>query len=173
MPDGLSLIIGGARSGKSAYAERLAASSGRPVLFVATAEARDEDMRQRIERHQASRPAAWRTVEEPLEVAQSLVRSGATKGMVVLLDCITLLVSNLLLAGRPVHSEIEELIGWQRQSEAALIAVTNEVGLGIVPDSALARRYRDELGLANQALAAAADQVILMVAGLPLALKPL
>jgi adenosylcobinamide kinase/adenosylcobinamide-phosphate guanylyltransferase len=174
-PARLTLVTGGARSGKSAYAQQLAASAGSRVLFVATAEPKDEDMRQRIERHRASRPADWQTLEEPLSVAVAL-RSrfgGASRaqGPLVLLDCVTLLVSNLLLAGRPVQPEIEALIAWQQQSGARMIAVTNEVGLGIVPDNALARQYRDELGLANQALAAAAGTVVLMVAGLPIAIK--
>jgi len=164
-----TLITGGARSSKSSYAEALARASGAPVLFVATAEAGDDDMRERIRRHRASRPPEWQTLEEPLSVAVAL-RAHNPSG-VVLLDCITLLVSNLLLAGRPVQPEIQALVDWQRSSEAMLIAVTNEVGLGIVPENALARRYRDELGLANQTLAAAAGQVVLMVAGLPLAIK--
>jgi adenosyl cobinamide kinase/adenosyl cobinamide phosphate guanylyltransferase len=126
-------------------------------------------MSERIARHRAGRPAEWQTLEEPLSVAVAL-RAQRASG-VVLVDCITLLVSNLLLAGRPVQPEIEALVDWQRSSQATLIAVTNEVGLGIVPDNALARRYRDELGLANQTLAAAADEVVLMVAGLPLIVK--
>ena len=165
----LILITGGARSGKSNYAERLATSLGRPVLFLATAEALDEDMRRRIERHRAGRPEDWVTLEEPLSPAVAL--RARTDQSVVLLDCITLLVSNLLLGRRAVEPEIEALIHWQQQEEATLIAVTNEVGSGIVPDNALARQYRDSLGLANQALAAAADRVVLMVAGVPLTLK--
>ena len=173
MAEGLTLITGGARSGKSAYAQRLAAADGRPVLFVATAEAGDEDMRQRIERHRAGRPAGWQTIEEPLSVAAA-VRAQLGDGprsTVVLLDCVTLLVSNLLLAKRPVQPEIGALLKWQRLTGARLIAVTNEVGLGIVPDNELARRYRDELGEANQSLAVQASEVVLLVAGLPLAIK--
>jgi len=165
----LTLITGGARSGKSAYGQTLAVDSGGPVLFVATAEALDGDMAARIERHRAARPAEWETFEEPLQVAAALRSCWA--GQLVLLDCVTLLVSNLLLAGRPVQPEIEAVIGWQREAGATLIAVTNEVGLGVVPENALAREYRDALGLANQALAQAAERVILMVAGLPLVLK--
>lgn len=173
MAEGLTLVTGGARSGKSAYAQRLAAADGRPVLFVATAEAGDEDMRQRIERHRAGRPAEWQTIEEPLSVAAAL-RAQLGDGppsAVVLLDCVTLLVSNLLLAKRPVQPEIGALLKWQQLSGGRLIAVTNEVGLGIVPDNELARRYRDELGNANQSLAAQASEVVLLVAGLPLAIK--
>ncbi len=172
MPE-LTLITGGARSGKSAYAQQLAAAFGQPVLFVATAEARDEDMRQRIERHRAGRPADWQTIEEPLSVAVALrARLGSRRDLpVVVLDCVTLLVSNLLLAGRAVQPEIEALIHWQKQAAVTLLAVTNEVGSGIVPDTALAREYRDALGLTNQTLAAAADRVVLLVAGLPLTVK--
>jgi len=170
LADAFTLITGGARSGKSTYAERLAVSSGRPVLFVATAEARDEDMRRRIQAHKASRPAEWRTIEEPLSVAVA-IRAQGNGAPVVLLDCVTLLVSNLLQAGRPVQPEIDALVQWRTQSGARLIAVTNEVGLGVVPDNVLARQYLDALGLANQALAAAADEVILMVAGLAVAIK--
>ncbi len=169
MPNSLTLVTGGARSGKSAFAEQLAEANGEPVLFVATAEALDDDMRERIARHRASRPAGWQTLEEPLSVGVSLRARGV--GGTVLLDCITLLVSNLLLAGRAVLPEIEAIIAWQRATAADLIAVTNEVGLGVVPDNPLARRYCDELGLANQTLASAADRVILMVSGLPLQIK--
>ena len=165
-----ALITGGARSGKSAYAERLAAESGAPVLYVATAEAGDEEMRARIEAHQAARPASWQTIEEPQAVSIRL-KAHYRPGMLVLLDCITLLVSNLLLAGRPVQPEIEALVAWQQSAGSTLIAVTNEVGLGIVPDNELARRYRDALGLTNQTLASAATHVILMVAGLPVTIK--
>ena len=167
---GITLVTGGARSGKSDYAQRLAASFGHPVLFVATAEPRDDDMRQRIERHRAARPREWQTLEEPLSVAVAL-RTRFVPGTVVLLDCVTLLVSNLLLASRPVQPEIDALIAWQRQGSVTLIAVTNEVGLGVVPDNELARKYRDELGLANQGLAAAAGSVVLMVAGIGLGIK--
>jgi adenosylcobinamide kinase/adenosylcobinamide-phosphate guanylyltransferase len=167
---GLTLITGGARSGKSAYAERLAAESGAPVLYVATAEAGDEDMRRRIEAHRAARPVGWQTIEEPQAVSVRL-KAHYQPGMVVLLDCVTLLVSNMLLAGRPVEPEIEALVAWQQAAGSTLIAVTNEVGLGIVPDNELARRYRDALGLTNQTLGSAATTVVLMVAGLPVTLK--
>lgn len=174
--DGLTLITGGARSGKSTYAERLAVSLARPVIFVATAEPKDDDMRQRIAAHQANRPAGWQTIEEPLSVTIALRARfpGGHTGLampIVLLDCLTLLVSNLLLAGRPAPAEIEALIAWQRSTGATLIAVTNEVGLGIVPDNVLARQYRDLLGQANQAFAAAASRVVLMVSGIALQIK--
>lgn len=170
MVEGLTLVTGGARSGKSAYGERLAASFDRPVLFVATAEAKDDDMRRRIAAHQASRPAGWQTLEEPLSVAVRL-RAQWQTGSVVLLDCVTLLASNLLLDGRSVQPEIDGLVAWQQSAGATLIVVTNEVGLGIVPDNALARQYRDLLGQANQSLARAATSVVLMVAGIPLRIK--
>ena len=166
----MTLVTGGARSGKSAYAEQLAGGFGQPVLFVATAEAGDDEMRDRIERHRANRRPTWQTLEEPQAVTVRL-RAHAQPNAVVLLDCITLLVSNLLIARRPVQPEIEGLIAWQQAASATLIAVTNEVGLGIVPDNELARAYQDELGRANQTLAAAAQSVVLMVAGIPLAIK--
>ncbi|MHB8621594.1 MAG: bifunctional adenosylcobinamide kinase/adenosylcobinamide-phosphate guanylyltransferase, partial [Chloroflexota bacterium] len=167
-------VTGGARSGKSRYAERLAASLSAEVMFVATAEPGDEDMRRRIAAHQASRPGHWQTLEAPLGVAVALraqLGDSPPGGRLVLLDCITLLVSNLLLSGRPVEPEIEALIAWQRATGVPLIAVTNEVGLGIVPDNAAARRYRDLLGQANQRLAEVAGSVVLLVAGIALSIK--
>ncbi|MDE3075456.1 MAG: bifunctional adenosylcobinamide kinase/adenosylcobinamide-phosphate guanylyltransferase [Chloroflexota bacterium] len=166
----LILITGGARSGKSAYAEEVAKAGGKDVLFVATAQPGDDEMRRRIHAHRASRPRPWRTVEAPVGVAAALAEQPVAP--VVLLDCVTLLVSNLLLRRASVQAEIDALLEWHRSSGAELIAVTNEVGLGIVPDNALARQYRDELGLANQRLAAAASSVVLMVAGIPVMVKP-
>jgi adenosylcobinamide kinase / adenosylcobinamide-phosphate guanylyltransferase len=175
LAENFTLITGGVRSGKSDYAQRLAVSVGRPVLFVATAEAKDEEMRQRIDRHRAGRPVEWQTLEEPLSLAVALrtrlPQANLPGAPVILVDCINLLVTNLLLASRPVQPEIEALIAWRQESRASLIAVTNEAGLGVVPDNALARQFCDELGLANQALAAAASTVVLMVAGQPLAVK--
>lgn len=174
------LILGGARSGKSDYAQRLAGEMGRPVIYVATATAGDEEMAERIARHQAARPAHWRTVEAPVGVGRAL--AGVLEdGEVVLLDCLTLLVSNLLgelgetagadvLAGR-VTAELEELLLVCAAHRAALIVVSNEVGMGLVPPYPMGRVYRDMLGRANQWLAARADQVVLMVAGIPVEVK--
>ena len=178
----LILITGGARSGKSDFAEQLAHSLGRDdVLFVATAEALDEDMARRIAAHRQSRPPAWCTLETPRHVGTAIQNAAAAR--VVIVDCLTLLVSNVLFAeeGSPdpnaaetaVSAEVCDLIAAARAVRGDLIVVTNEVGLGIVPDNRLARTYRDLLGRANSTLAREADQVYLMVAGLPLEIKAL
>jgi len=164
----LILITGGARAGKSAFAQEWAQALGHPVSFIATAQPQDEEMRQRIERHRAERPPGWETLEEPLEVPQALLRA---RGRVVLLDCLTLWVSNLMLAGREVLLELEHLLAAFAETDKTLLVVTNEVGMGIVPDNALARRYRDLLGAANRRLAEAADLVYLLVAGIPVKIK--
>ena len=179
----LILVLGGARSGKSDYAQDLAqATGGDQVLFVATAEARDEDMQRRIATHRQARPAAWQTLEAPLNLAAALTLHESDAD-VVLVDCLTLLVSNIILAlgetfdaaraERAVQDEIEALIRAYDQSAATLIVVSNEVGLGLVPDNALGRLYRDVLGKANQKLAAQAESVYFMVAGIAMELKAL
>jgi adenosylcobinamide kinase/adenosylcobinamide-phosphate guanylyltransferase len=179
----LLLILGGARSGKSAYAQRLAQElGGDDVLFVATAEAWDEDMAQRIARHQQERPAAWRTLEIPRQVGQALALY-VHDTTVVLVDCLTLLVSNTLLhcgatpdpaaAEAAVQEEIAALVQTCQATAATCIVVSNEAGLGLVPDNLLGRLYRDLLGRANQALAARAEAVYFMVAGLPVDVKAL
>jgi adenosylcobinamide kinase/adenosylcobinamide-phosphate guanylyltransferase len=179
----LILILGGARSGKSTEAERMARERGGDVLFVATAQAYDDEMRERIAVHRSSRPATWRTLEAPMQVAQALRTT--TLAPTVVVDCITLLASNVLLAlpedatqtqaNQAVVAEIDGLIGLLRSSpssdQSTWIVVSNEVGMGIVPAYRLGRFFRDALGMANQRLARAADRVILMVAGLPWDLK--
>jgi adenosylcobinamide kinase/adenosylcobinamide-phosphate guanylyltransferase len=171
----LVLITGGARSGKSAFAQRLAESRGGEVLFVATAEALDDEMAERIARHRADRPAHWRTLEAPRGLAGAL--AAAPPAPIVLLDCVTLWVTNLLLAEGAAWdsavAELDALLAWRRASRAELIAVTNEVGLGIVPADLLSRTYRDWLGAFNQRLAAEAGSVYLCVAGIPLEIKRL
>jgi adenosylcobinamide kinase/adenosylcobinamide-phosphate guanylyltransferase len=171
----LTLITGGARSGKSSFAERLASTRGGAVLFVATAEARDEDMTARIAKHQADRPPHWRTLEAPLYVAHALTQ--AEPAPLVLLDCVTLWVTNLLLregaTWEQAEAELDALLAWYRAQSADVIVVTNEVGLGIVPADRLSRTFRDWLGLFNQRLAAAADVVYLMVSGLAVDVKTL
>ena len=174
----LILVLGGARSGKSAFAERLAGQGGR-VMYVATAEALDDDMRRRIAAHRSQRPAEWDTLEEPLNLAPVL--PAALEGYdTCLLDCVTLWVSNLLLsnegnsaAEREILEAARALMEVYERSHATWIVVSNEVGLGVVPPSALGARYRDALGRVNQLLAARADRVYLMVAGLALELKSL
>jgi adenosyl cobinamide kinase/adenosyl cobinamide phosphate guanylyltransferase len=170
----LTLILGGARSGKSSFAQQLARErGGDDVLFVATAEARDEEMVSRIEKHRAARPM-WTTLEAPRDVARAVATAPRTR--VVLLDCVTLWVSNVLLAGEQVAEEtmlceLDDLLAWYRTASVELIVVSNEVGLGIVPADPLTRSYRDLLGTVNQRLAAAADQVFWLVAGLPIEVK--
>ena len=179
MTSSLTLILGGARSGKSDYAESLAAQLGRRVLYVATAEARDDEMAARIAAHRQNRPADWRTLEAPRRVGAALA-SLAEPPEVVLLDCLTLLVSNIILQleSEPqelieaaVAAEIDEIIAARQRLAVPMIVVSNEVGLGLVPPYALGRVYRDALGRANQRLATQADRVLFMVAGLPVVVK--
>jgi len=166
------LIVGGARSGKSRFAVQGQSPRAR-VVFVATAEARDADMAARIARHRAERPAAWTTVEEPCRLVACLEGLG-TRPAAVIVDCLTLWVANLVLRGQD-----EGAIAGEGQRLAALVArrpwdltvITNEVGEGVHPETETGRRFRDALGLVNQAVAAAAERVTLMVAGLPLTIK--
>ena len=174
----LTLILGGARAGKSTYAQELA-PSGKRVLFVATAEAGDRDMEARIEAHRKSRPAEWDTIEEPLDLVGAL-EPLADRYDTVLLDCLTLWVSNLLLrdgegeAGNTaIPGEVHGLLEAYERGTASWIVVSNEVGLGVVAPTRLGRLYADELGRANQLVAAAADDVFFMAAGLALNLKKL
>lgn len=180
----ITLITGGARSGKSDYAQQLALQAPQPVLFVATAEAGDEEMRRRIAAHKKARPEGWRTLEAPLNVGEAIRRERGNTPT-VLVDCITLLVSNILMkytgedgelneperAEEAVAAEIGALADCMTQADAGFIIVTNEVGLGLVPDNPLGRYYRDLLGRANRILAEQAGEVCLMVAGLPLKIK--
>jgi adenosylcobinamide kinase / adenosylcobinamide-phosphate guanylyltransferase len=183
----LTLILGGARSGKSTYAEALAPRLGQHVLYVATAEALDDEMRARAAAHQRRRPADWITLEAPRGVG-AVLRScpAAAAADVILLDCLTLLVTNIVLSGGPeapepdvdtawrcVDAELDSLLSAHRFLGAHLIVVSNEVGLGVVPAYSLGRTFRDCLGRANQVLARVADSAILMVAGLPIDLKAL
>ncbi|MFH0768350.1 MAG: bifunctional adenosylcobinamide kinase/adenosylcobinamide-phosphate guanylyltransferase [Chloroflexota bacterium] len=179
------LIIGGARSGKSHFAQELALKSGKPVLFVATAEAGDEEMKQRIEAHRRTRPASWRTLEATTNIGSEIAKKigGA---QVVIVDCITLLVSNILgqytdqvdenfdasLIEKKVINEISEMVECINHTDASFIIVTNDVGMGLVPANKIGRLYRDLLGRANQLLAERVDEVCLMVAGLPVKIKP-
>ncbi|WP_288481665.1 bifunctional adenosylcobinamide kinase/adenosylcobinamide-phosphate guanylyltransferase [uncultured Deinococcus sp.] len=164
-------VSGGARSGKSRFAEAYAARPGDDVTYLATAQAFDDEMRDRIARHRGDRPAAWHTAEEPLDVAQA-ARNIRTPTL--LLDCLSLWVSNLLLAGESedrMLAATDDLLAALRERGGLSVLVSNEVGLGIVPDNALARTYRDALGRVNQRVAAASDEAYLLVSGLPLQLK--
>ena len=164
----LTFVIGGARSGKSRYAESLIAALPPPWNYVATAEAADSEMTARISAHRERRGANWRTIEAPRELQAALAACGAGP---VLVDCLTLWLSNLMLAEMEIEQEIEKLEAALAAAAAPVVVVANEVGLGIVPSFPLGRRFRDMQGILNQRIAARADRVVLMVAGLPLALK--
>jgi adenosyl cobinamide kinase/adenosyl cobinamide phosphate guanylyltransferase len=163
----LTLLLGGARSGKSALAVRMARDSGRPVLFIATGEAGDGEMAERIRLHRESRPAAWTTVEEPLELVGALAKAGDA---LVLVDCLSLWVANALERGWSAP-RIEQHATEAAAREGDTIAVTNEVGLGVVPATPLGRTYRDVLGRVNAIWAAAADEALFVVAGRTLQLR--
>lgn len=161
-------MLGGARSGKSRYAESLVTALPPPWLYVATAEAGDSEMVARVAAHQARRGPSWTTIETPRNVAETLDTHADTPTLV---DCLTLWLSNVMLADADVDAEIEQLDEALARAAAPIVLVANEVGFGIVPDSALGRRFRDLQGLLNQRIAARADRVVLVVAGLPLTLK--
>ena len=166
------LITGGARSGKSRYAEQCALEMSAKPLYVATAEAKDEEMAQRIAEHKKRRADQWRIIEEPLALAEALQ---AQRGKIdcALVDCLTLWISNLLIRNDYEYAsqKVEALIETLPQLNFHLLFVTNEVGWGIVPDNPLARKFRDLAGWTNQQMAQAADEVILMVAGMPMIVK--
>jgi adenosylcobinamide kinase / adenosylcobinamide-phosphate guanylyltransferase len=170
-----TLITGGCRSGKSRHAQRLAEQvPGGKRCYIATCVPQDAEMRQRVERHQAERGADWQTVEEPIAIAAAIDAHGP-RANVILVDCLTLWISNLMGAGRgmdAVAAAARELAASVGRSICPLILVTNEVGAGIVPENAMARAFRDTAGLVNQIVAAACDRVIWTVAGIPVAIKP-
>ena len=170
----LTLVLGGARSGKSRHAEALIERAAADAVYLATAEARDGEMAERIARHRSRRAARratrWRTIEEPLALAPRLAEM-TQPGRPILVDCLTLWLSNLMLAGRDVAAETAALVAVIPALASPLVFVANEVGLGIVPDNALARDFRDHAGALNQTMAAAADCVVFVAAGLPLILK--
>ncbi|MET0157440.1 MAG: bifunctional adenosylcobinamide kinase/adenosylcobinamide-phosphate guanylyltransferase [Methyloceanibacter sp.] len=165
----ITLILGGARSGKSRYAERLIESEPAPWIYLATAEARDSEMERRIAEHRARRDRRWQTIEAPHDLAGAL--SALPSRSAVLVDCLTLWLSNRLLADADIDREIEGLERALASHDGAVAVVSNDVGSGIVPDNGLARRFRDLQGVLNQRIAAKASRVVLMVAGLPLAVK--
>ena len=170
MPEpSLTLVLGGARSGKSAHAEALVAAGAPPWHYLATAEAGDAEMAARIARHRARRGDGWITREVPRDLAGALDTTPA--GQPLLVDCLTLWLSNLMLAEGDVAAESARLAAALAAPRGRWVAVANEVGLGIVPDTPLGRRFRDAAGLLNQRVAAAADHVVLMVAGIPVQVK--
>jgi len=177
------LVLGGARSGKSRFAQETASQLGERVLFVATGEALDEEMRLRIEKHKKSRPSSWRTIEVPVGVGRR-IQEELSDAQVVILDCITLLVSNVIsqcsgdaeqvspeFIEDRLALEIKELVECINATNASFIVVSNEVGMGLVPENRLGRLYRDLLGMANQELALHADEFYLMVAGVAIRVK--
>jgi len=167
------LILGGVRSGKSRYAQQLAAA-GERVAFIATAEGRDEEMAHRIARHREERPSGWTTLEAPVDLTDAVVRCDG-KFDTILVDCLTLWASNLMEHERQdvkrITPHIDRLVRALQRVSSTVLLVSNEVGSGIVPDNEMSRLYRDVLGNINQRVAAAADEVLLLVAGCPLAVK--
>jgi adenosylcobinamide kinase/adenosylcobinamide-phosphate guanylyltransferase len=165
----LTLVLGGARSGKSRHAEALVTALPQPWFYIATGEPRDNEMAARIAEHRARRGAQWQTIEAPRDLAAALatVPAGAT----VLIDCLTLWLSNVMLAGADVEAETGRFERALSGRTGPVILVANEVGLGIVPENALARRFRDAAGRVNQRLASVADRVVLLVAGIPVKVK--
>ena len=168
--DRLTLILGGARSGKSRYAERLVLASGLAPVYVATAEALDGEMAARIAAHRVRRGASWRTIEEPLDLAGVLQKERGPD-RAVLVDCLTLWLTNLMVRERPVRVEIERLVTMLPQLNGALVLVSNEVGLGVVPTDPMARAFVDHAGSLHRRIAEQADVVVFMAAGLPVHLK--
>jgi adenosylcobinamide kinase/adenosylcobinamide-phosphate guanylyltransferase len=165
----LMLVLGGARSGKSRYAEHVLTTLPPPWTFVATAEAGDTEMAERIALHRTRRGKDWQTVEAPHDLAAAVAAQAADAP--VLVDCLTLWLSNRMLAGADIEAETAHLETALAGRQAPVVLVSNEVGFGIVPDNALARRFRDLQGRLNQRMAARANRVVLMVAGLPLTVK--
>ncbi len=164
------LITGGARAGKSRYAERLMRARPARHAVIATGVPGDAEMAERIARHKAERDPSWEVVEQAISV-RSAIRNATRPDRIVLVDCLTLWISNLMAEKRDIDIEIQGLVGTLQTAAGPVIIVSNEVGLGIVPDNPLARAFRDALGRANQAVAAAADCAVFMAAGIPIVLK--
>jgi adenosylcobinamide kinase/adenosylcobinamide-phosphate guanylyltransferase len=166
----ITLVLGGARAGKSRYAERLVEAAAEAGTYCATAEPCDDEMRARIAAHRARRGAFWRTIESPVDLAGPLAVATAPDRP-MLIDCLTLWLSNLMLVGRDTDAEFSRLGAALRGAAGPVVLVANEVGLGIVPDTPLGRAFRDAAGVLNQEMAALADRVVFVAAGLPLVLK--
>jgi len=162
--------LGGARSGKSAYAESRAQAHAGEKIYIATAEITDAEMAERIRHHQERRGGGWRTLEAPLDLPEALRQHDAAN-CVILIDCVTVWINNLMFHERAVDPAVADLCAALKGAKGHVVIVSNEVGFGIVPENALARRFRDLAGRANQAIAAAAEEVVLVVAGLPLTMK--
>jgi len=178
-----TLVLGGARSGKSAFAEQLACASGKEVVYIATAQARDGEMAARIAHHRAQRPASWPTVEEPLQLGAAL-RAHAAPGRLLLVDCLTLWLSNLMFCSGEAYPEVgaielpaqfhherAQFLAVLQAIDCDVVLVSNEVGMGIVPYGAISRAFLDEAGRLNQAVAALCERAVFIAAGLPLYLK--
>lgn len=166
----ITLVLGGARSGKSAYAEGLVLAAADRALYLATAGVLDDEMAERVAKHRASRDRRWQTIEEPLELPALLIAE-AREDLPILVDCLTLWLSNLLYAERDIAAETAALIAALPRVSGSVVLVSNEVGLGIVPDNPLARAFRDHAGRLHQQVAAVAERVVFVAAGLPLTLK--
>jgi len=166
----LLFVLGGARSGKSRYALNRAEALPGELLFVATAQALDNEMDSRIARHREERGPRWRTIEEPVDLA-AVVRADARADRVLRIDCLTLWASKRMFADRDIDTATGALVAALSEAQGPVILVANEVGLGIVPDNALARRFRDVAGIVNQAVAACVDEAVFMAAGMPMRLK--
>ncbi len=166
-----TFILGGARSGKSSYALTLGESISEDRVFVATAQPFDEGMRERIDRHQSERDASWRTIEEFVDIWNP-IENECVEDRVVVVDCLTLWLNNVMLFERNVEADVSRLVACLTADiEADLVLVSNEIGLGLVPDTELGREFRDQHGRMNQAVAEVCDRVLFMVAGLPMVVK--
>lgn len=165
------LILGGQRSGKSRFGEELVLGSGRRPIYIATATAGDDEMAERISRHRAQRGAGWTTIEELLDLPETILGAAASDSA-VLVDCLTLWLSNLIEAGRDTDAAVRDLTAVLARAAGPVALVSNDVGSGIIPDNPLARHFADAQGRLNQAVAAAVDRVVLMVAGIPTIVKP-
>lgn len=165
----LTLVLGGARSGKSDFAERLVSTTNRPRAYIATGQAFDKEMEDRIAKHRQSRGPSWHTIEAPLDISAALTK--IEPGSVVLIDCLTLWINNQMMAGADVEAETDNLLHSLAKTTSPVVCVSNEVGLGLVPETELGRTFRDLQGTVNQKFAQHADLAVFVAAGLPLVLK--